>query len=59
MPDLTQDEINDIVNNSSGKLTDWQCRLILAWMMGYMRFTGDVDHARQAFFKQIKGALPQ
>lgn len=54
---MTSQEITEVMNNSNGKLTDWQCRCIVHYMMGYMRHASNIEAARQAFFTEIKAAL--
>jgi hypothetical protein len=53
---MSQEQIDDIVNNSAGKLSDWQCRVLVAYMIGYMRNSMD-ELARQEFFRQVKAGI--
>lgn len=58
MNNLTQDEIDQLVNDSTGKLNDHFCRMLVAYMAGYLRMSQGTDaNARQIFFEQIKQAL--
>ena len=51
---MTKEEMNDIIENSTGHISDWNCRVILHWMMGYMRFASNLEAARDAFFTEVK-----
>jgi hypothetical protein len=60
MTDLTQEEIDQLVKDSVGKLNDTFCRLLVAYIAGYLRMSLDTEAAKQVkqiFFKQIKHAL--
>lgn len=50
---LTQEEIDTMTFRPHG-LSDYDCRLLVAYMMGYMRMCPNIDAARQVFFQQIK-----
>jgi hypothetical protein len=50
---LTQDEINDMSFRPHG-LSDFDCRCLVAYMMGYLRCSQDINAARDAFFAHIK-----
>jgi hypothetical protein len=54
---MTPEEINLIIERSTGKLTDWQCRTIVHYMMGYLRYATDLEAVRDTYFQQIKHAL--
>jgi hypothetical protein len=49
---MTTEEINAIMDTSIGKMTHWQCKIIINYMMGYVRHATDIDLVRNEFFRQ-------
>lgn len=53
---LTEQEINEIVE-SNPQLKDVFCRMLVYYMMGYLRHADNIENTRQDFFKQIKAHI--
>jgi hypothetical protein len=53
---MTTEEINAIMDTSIGKMTHWQCKIIINYMMGYVRHATDIDLVRNELFRQVKAA---
>ncbi len=51
-PPLTEEQISEIATNPS-KMNDFDCRCLVAFMMGYLHHANNIEATRQAFFKQI------
>jgi hypothetical protein len=53
---MTPEEIIDIMQKSEGNMTDWQCRCLVHYMMGYLRHATNIDWTRDEFFRQVKAS---
>jgi len=53
---MSDEELNKVLTSSSGKLTDWQCRCLVHYFMGWMRHASNIETARQEYFRQVKAA---
>jgi len=53
---LTNEELHQVLTSSNGKLTDWQCRCLVHYMLGWMRHATNIETTRQEYFRQVKAA---
>lgn len=56
-PDLTPDEITDLVMNTAGNVRAEWARLFINFMSGYLHYASDIEATRQTFFKELKKEL--
>lgn len=53
---MNNEEMFKIGQDSIGKLSDMDCRMIVHTMIGYLRSTADLEMTRDYFFNMVKKA---
>jgi hypothetical protein len=54
---MTTEEMTKIAIHSAGTLTDFQCRCLVHYMIGYMRYATNIEAARKEYFTQVQAAI--
>jgi hypothetical protein len=51
---MTKENMRRISREAVGNISDWNCRVIVASMCGYMMHARDLDEAKQFFYEMIE-----
>jgi len=51
---MTKENMRRISRESVGNISDWNCRIIVSTMCGYMMHANDLDDAKQFFYEEVE-----